>query len=638
MKFPEFNREVNPSDEPVYSIRTPAGWSTPLKYKDAVRIAGSDPDALLYWIIPKGYFALGLKDDALVQIAQRRGEYVLAIKNGATVFIVCKGEFNRTTKDNILACGVSADTYAYSKTGSRVLLPWKPKTNVNPAYANCELLYANIPLGCPCWLKPLSMIGKDPSDGLDVPIVGNAHKLLQAHLARLKTFAPYEKEEIINLINDEFCSPKLTSDEIKKLLEDQRSYLYDQFFEKGGEFKHWALGDYAIEACAIKRDSRSGTLYYYDARKHIYVSDEGFLQGYLTRLVPQLKDYQKQETIKYILSFLYEDKVEFNSNPFTVVFKNGIMDISTGHFEPMDSDHLESIMIAANYDPGAHSDTVDEYFRTATCGKPEIEKLLYESIGYAMLKTSELQKSFMLVGPAGRNGKSTYLDLVKAVLGKENCASVSFKDLANNFRASMLEGKLASMAGDISSQTLTDTDLFKSIATGEDVTVERKYKDAYMGSFFSTLFFSCNKLPRTPDTSGGFYRRFVIVPFLADLNGVSAVDGMAFKKKLLEQESLDYVAYKAIKAITEVLNTTKEFTEPAEVKAMLEEYKVMNSSVLSWFKEEFKNDKKKLASKPLPSAYMSYSNWCAQSNKQSMSKPSFIDTVKAEIGITFPEK
>ena len=89
--------------------------------------------------------------------------------------------------------------------------------------------------------------------------------------------------------------------------------------------------------------------------------------------------------------------------------------------------------------------------------------------------------------------------------------------------------------------------------------------------FIATLFFSCNKLPRTPDTSGGFYRRFVIVPFLADLNAVSAVDGMAFKKRLLSQESVDYVAYKAIKAITEVLNTTKEFTMPEEVKAMLDD-------------------------------------------------------------------
>lgn len=637
MKFPEFNRETNPNDEPVYTIRTPGGWSLPLRYKEAIKIASHDPDALLYWTIPNGYFAIGLKDDSLVGVAQRRNEYVVAIKNGKDVFIICKGAYNRTTKDNILACGISADTYAHSKSGNRILLPWKPKTNRNPAYASCELLYANSPISCPCWLRPLSMIGKDPSDGLDVPIVGNAHKLLQAHLARLKTFAPYEKEEILDLINNEFCSPKLTSDEIKQLLEDQRSYLHDQFFEKG-EFKHWALGDYAIEACAIKRDSRSNALYYYDSRRHIYVSDEGFLQGYLTRLVPQLKDYQKQETIKYILSYLYEDKVEFDSNPFTVVFKNGVMDISTGHFEPMDQDHLESIMISANYDPGAHSDTVDEYFRTATCGKPEIEKLLYEAIGYSMLKTSELQKAFVLVGPAGRNGKSTFLDLIKAVLGKDNCASVSFKDLANSFRASMLDRKLASMAGDISAQTLTDTDLFKSIATGEDVTVEKKYKDAYMGAFFATLFFSCNKLPRTPDTSGGFYRRFVIIPFLADLNDVSAVDGMAFKKKLLSQESVDYVAYKAIKAITNVLNTTKEFTIPEEVKAMLEEYKVMNSSVLSWFKEEFKNDRKKLESKPLPAAYMSYSNWCNQSNKQSMSKPSFIDTVKAEIGIVFTDK
>lgn len=202
----------------------------------------------------------------------------------------------------------------------------------------------------------------------------------------------------------------------------------------------------------------------------------------------------------------------------------------------------------------------------------------------------------------------------------------------------MLEGKLASLAGDISNQPIQDSDLVKSITSGEEITIEQKYKQAQSKALFSTLFFACNKLPRTPDTTDGFYRRWTIVPFIADLSGVTRVQGMQFKKALLQQHSLDYVAYKAVQAIYRVLTTTQDFTEPQAVKDMMHQYQVDNSTILSWFKETYDDDKVKLGKLTSPEAYISYSNWCQSAGRVKSSITTFTTAVRVDIGVEFKDK
>jgi putative DNA primase/helicase len=147
------------------------------------------------------------------------------------------------------------------------------------------------------------------------------------------------------------------------------------------------------------------------------------------------------------------------------------------------------------------------------------------------------------------------------------------------------------------------------------------------------MFYACNTLPRTPDTTDGFYRRFCIIPFVADLTKVSKVDGMNFKRNLLAPEALDYVAYKAVQAIINVLNNTREFTEPIEVKEMKQAYRVDNSSILSWFKENFKNNKEALSQKKLTEAYLNYCNWCNDCNRTHFSRTTFESKLQSDIGI-----
>ena len=633
MKFPEFNRVVNPNDEKCYVAFTNKGSPKALSFDDITKISKTDPTLEIGWIMPKGFFVIETECMNIMPSIIARNEEVMVVSDGKKLQIYCKGDFDRSTQNNILACGLSANTIAHNnKGGVSIILPFKnSKVCTAPTVLNLNIVHSNGISNAPSWLLPLKRVSSDKPDGIDLPIQNNEQTILLNQLKRIKHLNRLIQQEVMEVLNKDFCASPLTKDELNNLLSISEEQLLKQFFEKD-KFLHNKLGDYIIESCNIKRDSISKELFYFDDKQHIYSNDTDFITGYITKLCPSLKAYQIEETVKYITRYLYDESVIFNSDPFKVVFKNGVLDIYTMKLEPMTPDNLESIKINCNYDPNAYSATVDEFFNTATNGDKLIEQLLYEAIGYSMLKTNELQKAFILVG-SGRNGKSTYLDLIKGVLGRENCTTVSFKDLANNFRAAMLEGKLASLAGDISSQPITDSDLIKSISAGEDITIEQKYKQAQSKSLFSTLFFACNKLPRTPDTSEGFYRRWCIIPFVANLSKITRVEGMMFKRDLLSQESLDYVAYKAVQAIYKVLTTTNEFSEPQAVTDMLSNYKIDNSTVLSWHRDIHKDDLDKLKKLKTGAAYVSYCKWCEEAGRSRSSQTTFKNSVKSDLGV-----
>jgi len=327
-------------------------------------------------------------------------------------------------------------------------------------------------------------------------------------------------------------------------------------------------------------------------------------------MAPSLKDTQKNEVIKYMNSYLELDKVKFNMDPFIIVFKNCVLDLVTMTAVPHTPNTLETIVLDVDYNPHAISKTAEEFFETACCGDQDLKQLLFEAIGYSFLKTAELAKSFILTGE-GRNGKSTFLDLINAIVGDENATAIDLKSLSNNFRISNLYGKLVSLAGDISSTPMSDSDLYKSLVSGDKVMVEKKYDQAFEERLYATMFYSANKLPRTPDTTYGFYRRFCILPFNANLDAVQDVDGMAFKRQLLSEESKQWAAYAAVQAIAKVFNTNKKFIEPKVCTDMLNEYRIHNSSSLLWSHKIYAA-KETLINEDTIDAYAKYKIWCDQ--------------------------
>jgi len=139
--------------------------------------------------------------------------------------------------------------------------------------------------------------------------------------------------------------------------------------------------------------------------------------------------------------------------------------------------------------------------------------LLFEIIGYTLYPRYDFNKAVMLVGE-GRNGKSTYLKLIKKILGSQNVASIPLQDLVENrFAGADLYHKLANIYPDLPSRPLTQTGAFK-ILTGEDYACwDRKFRDRVCFTNYAKLLFSTNELPPVNDQTLAFWRRWLVIDF-----------------------------------------------------------------------------------------------------------------------------
>jgi P4 family phage/plasmid primase-like protien len=142
---------------------------------------------------------------------------------------------------------------------------------------------------------------------------------------------------------------------------------------------------------------------------------------------------------------------------------------------------------------------------------------LLELIGYTMIAFKyPLHKAFMLLG-RGSNGKSTYLKMLRDILGRHNVASIplqAFSSMDYRFLWTGLIGKLVNIFADIPRSPLSYTGVFK-VLTGEDcIDIDRKGKDPIRCyTNYAKLVFSANELPKTMDLTHAFFRRWVLVDF-----------------------------------------------------------------------------------------------------------------------------
>lgn len=598
LTFKQFNELFNPEDSACYlelknKIPIHPKPLRRLTYKEILEESKKNKMLEIGWIIKKGIIVIDIDTqptaDIVFNIIKARGEKVLVSKTTRGYHIYAKSNFNNKTTKNILACGAFADTCVHGDGNSYITTPFKnPKINESPTLATRAVAYYNGIDDLPFWLQPIYKHGnKSDSDAIiQFPHVDARNEAFNRQLWRLKSspLTAKQRAETVNIINQYIAATPLSEDEMSAtvLRESNNSDIPEkEFFNSAGTFLHNKLGDFLIDYLNIKKGEGSNLLYHYNETRNVYECNEDYLKGQMTMLIPSLKDHQKNEVLHYLNSRLELGKVRFNENPYTIVFKNGVLDLTTFEFKDHSPNFLETIQIGVNFNPNAKSKIVDDFFATATSENAELETLLYEAIGYSLLKTVELASCFILTG-SGRNGKSTYLDLIKGIVGKDNATSVDFKELGRNFGVGGLANKLVSLAGDISNQRINDSDMFKKIVSGDMIRVDEKYEKKYDTVVFSTLFFSANELPRTPDNTEAFYRRLMIIPFHANLEKISKVEGMLFKQKLLSEESLEYAAYKAVRAIKNVLDTTCDFTEPDVCREEKHNYRVLNSSVLTW--------------------------------------------------------
>ncbi len=328
-----------------------------------------------------------------------------------------------------------------------------------------------------------------------------------------------------------------------------------------------------------------------------------------------------KETLDYIKRETYSELPKPQHDYINV--KNGRLNWRTGELLPHNPNIFEIVQLPVTHDFLALCPVYNHYMETTL--DPEVIQLAEEIIGYCLLPDTRFEKAVMCTG-AGRNGKSIFLYIIEKLLGAENVSNVALQELEENkFRAAELLGKLANVFGDLDSRALKGSSFFKMLVSGDTLTAERKFKDPFSFTNYARLIFSANKLPRSADTSFAFYERWLIIPFEKTFDTKNPATDPDLRVKLAAPGELSGILNRALAGLQRLYFAGK-FTEPASVRAALNEYRRQNDSIMSFCEDCIDLAPDKTVIKQ--DLYNSYKIWCESQGlrpfSQTKMKPSLL--------------
>jgi len=191
---------------------------------------------------------------------------------------------------------------------------------------------------------------------------------------------------------------------------------------------------------------------------------------------------------------------------------NGILNLQTLELKPFNPNKIFFTKIPIRFDLSMQCPKIEEFLKEVL-GNEEDIKVFYEIAGFGLFKEHFIEKAIMMVG-GGRNGKGKSIELLKRLVGAENCCSVSLNALrADSFSVSELFGRLFNLAGDIGNQDLKDTSMFKSLTGRDLVNGKRKFQKDIIFQNHAKFVFACNELPMVYDLSKGFWDRWILLDY-----------------------------------------------------------------------------------------------------------------------------
>lgn len=518
-----------------------------------------------------------------------------------------------------LAVGLTADIKIGSKLSYEVL-----KVNGEERFVEWDVEPGEKYDELPKWLQPV----RAAADFLDMSAGDGRNQALFNYILTLQAndFSVDDCRECIRILNQYVMKDPLDAAELEVILRDE-AFQKPVFF-LGSTFLFDKFATY------LKNNSHVVKI---NSQLHIY-QDGIYINGYkhieqtMIDMIPNLKKTQRREVLDY-MELIAEEVTP--SDARYIAFKNGIYDLVTDTLLPYSPEYVITNRIPWDYIPDAQSELAERTLNKLACDDPSIVALLQECIGYCFYRRNELGKAFILTGDKS-NGKSTFLDVIKYMLGDENISALDLKELGDRFSTSMMFGKLANLGDDIGDDFLSGTQVstFKKIVTGNRIKAERKGQDPFEFNPYIKMLFSANDIPRMKDKTGAVLRRLVIIPFNATFTVNDPDFDPYIKYKLVEQGSIEYLIRVGIEGLRRVIQQN-HFTQSERVDREIKEYEEENNPIAGFIEDQGLD---MIENQLTADVYKRYQVFCADNSLTPMSNIVFSKQINKRLGLTVKQR
>lgn len=256
------------------------------------------------------------------------------------------------------------------------------------------------------------------------------------------------------------------------------------------------------------------------------------------------------------------------------------------------------------------------------CGNQELIDYVQMICGLAIIGKVYVEALIIAYG-GGRNGKSTFWNSVSRVLGLYS-GNISADTLTvgcrRNIKPELAEakGKRLLIAAEMQEGARLNDSTVKQLCSTDDMFAEKKYKDPFSFTPCHTLVLYTNHLPRVSASDDGIWRRLIVIPFDAKIEG--AGDKKNYAEYLYTNAGESILAW-VIEGAKKVIELDYKIPVPACVQKAIDEYRAQND----WF-GHFIEDKCDVGAEYKESSsalYQAYRNYCLDTNEYVRSTADF---------------
>lgn len=327
----------------------------------------------------------------------------------------------------------------------------------------------------------------------------------------------------------------------------------------------------------------------------------------------------KRRDSKYITAALKEahpmveiDQRQLDADEFLLNTPLATYDLRIGL--PSAHEHTPADFITKQTTVDPSDDGMDiwqDALETFFCGDNELIDYVQEIAGLSAIGKVCVEGLIIAYGE-GRNGKSTFWNTLSRVMGTYSgnmSADTLTVGCKRNVKPELAEakGKRIIIAAELEEGMRLNTSNVKQLCSTDEIYAEKKYKDPFSFVPSHTLVLYTNHLPKVGAIDAGTWRRLIVIPFNAKIEGSSDIKNYA-----------DYLFNKAGGAILKwimtgakrVIEKDYHIVKPAVVEAAIQKYKD-NNDWLSQFLDEYCEIDSSYSAKS-GDVYNAYRSYCMQ--------------------------
>lgn len=350
--------------------------------------------------------------------------------------------------------------------------------------------------------------------------------------------------KLIQTINQSICSPPLENAEVRKIVESASQYeppdpeTGEKMLTDMGGARRLAIANagtlvYVSELGRYLHRTRTTHWRRNDGIEYVLAKKSA---RDLFKTVPQIENLKTQEAVaKFAVRSQSRPLIEnclklaqtepelavgihkFDSDAWSLPVKNGVVNLRTGEFRPIEAEDYFLNVSPVTFDADADCPNWISFLELVQ-PKRAMRNYLQKLVGLTLVGSASQEIIVFLYGVAG-TGKSTFINAILKVLGRELAIKFSTSVLLARDRDGSanellpFRGARLAVASEIPEGRRFNEAALKDLGSNDLLTTRPLFKESFQFQPTHQLWLYGNHLPRISGGDSGVWRRLSLLPF-----------------------------------------------------------------------------------------------------------------------------